>query len=87
MKGFGFLGDLESIGWDESLPQGDTGGKHPLSNGVGMKENLVFSEPRSEEQVSEEDLNLIREELCGILAEIVMNGRLHTKLGRLNLPR
>ena len=52
-----------------------------------MKENLVFSEPRSEEQVSEEDLNLIREELCGILAEIVMNGRLHTKLGRLNLPR
>jgi hypothetical protein len=52
-----------------------------------MKENLVVSKPRSEEQVSEEDLNLTREELCGILAEMVVKNRLYAKPRRLNLPR
>ena len=43
MKGFGFLNDLESIGWDGCFRKGSTYGQRPLSNGVEMKENWVVT--------------------------------------------
>jgi hypothetical protein len=52
------------VGRDGCVHKGITGGQHCLSNGVGMKENLVVSKPKGEDQLSED---LIREELSRIL--------------------